>query len=253
MVPAARFDNWQRLSLTLAAPVAVWGALAFHTVARKNLRHATATMDTLISMGVLAAFGWSLWALFAGDAGMPGMRMAFTFSMAPRAGSEHIHLAIASARTVFILLGVYFEAHAKRRSGAALHALLELGAKDVAILTSTADGDVESRLEVAQLTVGMRFVVRPGEKVATDGAVVDGTSAIDATLLTGESVPIEVSPGDTVIGATVNAGGHLVVRATRVGASTQLAQIARLVVDAQSGKAAVQRLADRVAGVFVPV
>ncbi|WP_407343159.1 heavy metal translocating P-type ATPase [Pengzhenrongella phosphoraccumulans] len=252
MVPVAQFDNWQWLSLTLAAPVAMWGALPFHTAAWKNLRHGAATMDTLISMGVAASFGWSLWALFVGSAGMPGMRMGFTFFSAPGAGSEQIYLEIASALTVFILLGRYFEAHAKRRSGAALHALLALGAKDVGVLAATADGDVESRIAVAQLTVGMRFVVRPGEKIATDGVVVEGTSAIDAALLTGESVPVEVGPGDPVTGATVNAGGRLVVRATRVGADTQLAQIARLVVDAQSGKAAVQRLADRVSGIFVP-
>jgi Cu+-exporting ATPase len=253
MVPVLQFDNWQWLSLTLAAPVVVWGALPFHRTTWKNLRHATATMDTLISMGVLAAFGWSLWALFLGGAGMPSMRMSFTFLPEPGAGSTQIYLEIASALTVFILLGRYFEAHAKRRSGAALHALLELGAKDVGVLRETADGDIESRIPIERLGVGMRFVVRPGEKIATDGVVVTGTSAIDAALLTGESVPVEVAPGDPVTGATVNAGGRLVVRATRVGADTKLAQIARLVVEAQSGKAAVQRLADRVSGIFVPV
>ncbi|MGV8977587.1 MAG: heavy metal translocating P-type ATPase [Cellulomonas sp.] len=253
MVPVVQFDNWQWLSLALAAPVVVWGALPFHLTAWKNLRHASATMDTLISMGVLAAFGWSLWALFFGKAGMPGMRMGFTFVPDRGAGSEQIYLELASALTVFILLGRYFEAHAKRRSGAALHALLELGAKDVGVLRPGPDGDVESRIPIDQLGVGDRFVVRPGEKIATDGVVIEGASAIDAALLTGESVPIEVGPGDMVSGATVNAGGRLVVRATQVGAGTKLAQIARLVVEAQSGKAAVQRLADRVSGIFVPV
>ena len=253
MVPALQFDNWQWLSLTLTAPVVVWGALPFHRAALKNLRHASATMDTLISMGVTAAFGWSLWALFVGDAGTPGMRMGFTLIPQAGSGTSEIYLEIAAALTVFILLGRYFEAHAKRRSGAALHALLEMGAKDVAVLRTTPDGDAEQRIPIEELGVGDRFVVRPGEKVATDGIVVEGTSAIDAALLTGESVPVEVGPGDTVTGATVNAGGRLVVRATRVGADTQLAQIARLVVEAQSGKAAVQRLADRLSAVFVPV
>ena len=253
MIPPLQFDNWQWLSLTLAAPVVVWGALPFHRAAWKNLRHATATMDTLISMGVIAAFLWSLWALFLGEAGMPGMRMDFTLFPEPGAGSTEIYLEIAAALAVFILLGRYFEAHAKRRSGAALRALLELGAKDVAVLRPGPGGDVESRIPIEELQVGDRFVVRPGEKVATDGTVVEGTSAIDAALLTGESVPIEVGPGDSVTGATVNAGGRLIVKATRVGADTKLAQIARLVVDAQSGKAAVQRLADRLSAVFVPI
>ncbi len=253
MVPPLQFDNWQWLSLTLAAPVVVWGAMPFHRAAWKNLRHATATMDTLISMGVLAAFAWSLWALFLGDAGMPGMRMDFTLFPEPGAGSSEIYLEIAAALAVFILLGRYFEAHAKRRSGAALRALLELGAKDVAILRPGPDGAAEVRVPIEELVVGDRFVIRPGEKVATDGVVVEGTSAIDAALLTGESVPVEVGPGDPVTGATVNAGGRLVVEASRVGADTKLAQIARLVVDAQSGKAAVQRLADRLSAVFVPI
>ncbi|NTW38373.1 MAG: copper-translocating P-type ATPase [Cellulomonadaceae bacterium] len=253
MVPVLQVDNWQWLSLTLASPVVVWGALPFHRAAWKNLLHATATMDTLISMGVIAAYAWSLWALFLGDAGMPGMRMDFTLFPEPGAGSTDIYLEIAAALTVFILLGRYFEAHAKRRSGAALRALLELGAKDVAILRAGPGGDTETRVPIDQLGVGDRFVVRPGEKVATDGVVLEGTSAIDAALLTGESVPVEVSPGDPVTGATVNAGGRLVVQATRVGSDTKLAQIARLVVDAQSGKAAVQRLADRLSAVFVPI
>jgi len=249
MVPAAQFDAWQWLSLTLAAPVVVWGALPFHRAAWVNLRHGAATMDTLISVGVLAAFGWSLYALFWGAAGEIGMTHGFSWTAEPGAGDAQIYLEVAAGVTVFILTGRYLEARAKRRSGAALRALLELGAKDVAVLR---DG-VEVRVPIEELVVGDRFVVRPGEKVATDGVVADGTSAIDASLLTGESVPVEVGPGDAVAGATVNAGGRLVVTATRVGADTALAQIATLVQDAQNGKAPVQRLADRVAAVFVPV
>src|SRR5690606_33727056 len=223
-------------------------ALPFHRAAWANLRHATATMDTLISVGVTAAFGWSVWALFWGDAGMPGMTMSFSLDVERGAGTDEIYLEVASAVTVFILAGRYFEARAKRRSGAALRALLELGAKDVAVLRDGA----EVRVPVDQLAPGDLFVVRPGEKVATDGVVEEGSSAIDASLLTGESVPVEVGPGDAVVGATVNAGGRLVVRATRVGADTELAQIARLVTEAQTGKAPVQRLADRISAVFVP-
>jgi Cu+-exporting ATPase len=251
MVTALQFDAWQWLSLTLAAPVVVWGAAPFHRAAWTNLRHGAATMDTLISVGTLAAFGWSLYALFLGDAGDPALRHGFSLRPERGMGSSQIYLEVAAGVTVFLLAGRYFEARAKRRSGAALRALLELGAKDVAVLRG--GGHVEERIPVDQLAVGMRFVVRPGEKVATDGVVEDGTSAIDASLLTGESVPVEVGPGDQVTGATVNAGGRLVVRATRVGADTALAQIARLVEDAQTGKAAVQRLADRVSAVFVPV
>ncbi|MET0578204.1 MAG: heavy metal translocating P-type ATPase, partial [Ilumatobacteraceae bacterium] len=249
MVPALQFDDWQWLALTLAAPVAVWGAWPFHVAAGRNLRHATATMDTLISLGVLAAFGWSLYALFLGDAGEPGFRHGFSWTAERGMGASQIYLEVAAGVTTFILLGRWFEARAKRRSGAAMTALLELGAKDVAVLR---DG-VELRIPVAGLVIGDRFVVRPGEKVATDGVVEDGSSAIDASLLTGEPVPVEVGPGDAVTGATVNAGGRLVVRATRVGGDTQLAQIGRLVRDAQTGKAPVQRLADRVSGVFVPI
>lgn len=249
MVPPLQFDNWQWLSLTLAAPVVVWGALPFHRAAWVNLRHGASTMDTLISLGTLAALGWSLYALFIGEAGDPGMKMAFEFTIERGSGAHEIYLEAASAVTTFILAGRYFEVRSKRRSGAALRALLGLGAKDVAVLR---DG-VEERVSVDELVVGDRFVVRPGEKVATDGVVEDGSSAIDASLLTGESVPIEVGPGDVVTGATVNAGGRLVVRATRVGADTQLAQIARMVTDAQNGKAEVQRLADRISAVFVPV
>ncbi|MCW2609798.1 MAG: heavy metal translocating P-type ATPase, partial [Cryptosporangiaceae bacterium] len=249
MVPPLQFEFWQWLSLTLAAPVVVWGAWPFHRATWTNLRHRAATMDTLISIGVLAAFGWSLYALFLGGAGMSGMTMPFTLVPSRGSGAEEIYLEVASAVTVFILAGRYFEARAKRRSGAALRALLELGAKDVAVLR---DG-VEVRLPAGELAVGDEFAVRPGEKLATDGVVVTGTGAVDASMLTGESVPVEVGPGDAVVGATVNAGGRLVVRATRIGADTQLAQMARLVEDAQNGKADVQRLADRVSAVFVPV
>jgi Cu+-exporting ATPase len=249
MVPALQFTNWQWLSLTLAAPVVVWGALPFHRAAWANARHGAATMDTLISVGTLSAFAWSVWALFFGEAGTPGMKMPFSLDVSRGSGEHEIYLEVAAAVTVFILAGRYFEARAKRRSGAALRALLELGAKDVAVVR---DGR-EERVPVEQLTAGMRFVVRPGEKIATDGVVEEGTSAIDASLLTGESVPVEVGPGDSVAGATVNAGGRLVVRATRVGADTSLAQMARLVTEAQNGKAPIQRLADRVSAVFVPV
>ncbi len=248
MIPALQFDAWQWLSLTLAAPVVVWGAWPFHRAAWANLRHGAATMDTLISVGTLAAFGWSLYALFLGDAGELTMRHGFSLAPERGMGSSQIYLEVAAGVTLFILAGKYMEARAKRRSGAALRALLELGAKDVAVLRDGA----EMRIPVEQLAVGDRFVVRPGEKVATDGVVDEGSSAIDASLLTGEAVPIEVGPGDEVTGATVNAGGRLVVRATRVGADTLLAQIGRMVEDAQSGKANVQRLADRVSAVFVP-
>jgi Cu+-exporting ATPase len=250
MIPPLQFDNWQWLALQLATPVVVWGAWPFHRAAWANLKHATATMDTLISVGVLAAWVWSLYALFFGDAGMTGMTMELDLIPDPGAGADELYLEVASAVTVFILAGRYFEARAKRRAGAALTALLELGAKDVAVLD--ADG-AERRVPVEQLHVGDRFVVRPGEKVATDGIVEEGQSAVDQSVLTGESVPVEKGPGDEVAGATVNAGGRLVVRATKVGSDTALAQIARLVTDAQSGKAPVQRLADRVSGVFVPI
>ncbi|MDG4803292.1 heavy metal translocating P-type ATPase [Micromonospora sp. WMMD980] len=249
MVPAWQFDHWQWASLTLAAPVVVWGGLPFHRAALVNLRHGAATMDTLVSLGTLAAFGWSLWALFLGDAGMPGMTHPFRFDITRGDGAGNIYLEAAAGVTVFILAGRYFEARAKRTAGSALRALLELGAKDVAVRR----GGQEVRVPVDQLAVGDRFVVRPGEKIATDGMVEEGTSAVDAGMLTGESVPVEVGPGDAVVGATVNAGGRLVVRATRIGGDTQLAQMARLVEAAQTGKAAVQRLADRISGVFVPI
>ncbi|MFE4408039.1 heavy metal translocating P-type ATPase [Streptomyces sp. NPDC056821] len=249
MVPAFQFTNWQWLSLTLAAPVVVWGGLPFHRAALTNARHGAATMDTLVSIGTLAAFGWSLWALFLGDAGMPGMRHEFRLTVSRVDAASTIYLEVAAGVVAFILLGRYLEARSKRRAGAALRALLELGAKDVSVLRDGA----EARIPVAALAVGDRFVVRPGEKIATDGAVVEGSSAVDASMLTGESVPVDVGPGDTVTGATVNAGGRLVVEATRIGADTQLARMAQLVEDAQSGKAEVQRLADRISAVFVPV
>ncbi|MDN5747563.1 MAG: heavy metal translocating P-type ATPase [Pseudonocardia sp.] len=254
MVPALQFTYWQWISLTLAAPVVTWAAWPFHRAAWANLRHGAATMDTLVSVGVLAAFLWSLWALLFGTAGVPGMThtfelTSFDLSGGPSDGAGNIYLEVAAGVTTFILAGRYFEARSKRRAGAALRALLELGAKDVGVVR---DG-VEVRIPTAQLAVGDRFVVRPGEKIATDGVVEDGSSAVDASMLTGESVPVEVSPGDAVTGATVNAGGRLVVRATRVGSDTQLAQMARLVEDAQTGKAEVQRLADRISGVFVPI
>ncbi|MEU1254059.1 heavy metal translocating P-type ATPase [Streptomyces chartreusis] len=248
MIPALQFDNWQWLALTLASPVVVWGGLPFHRAAFTNARHGAATMDTLISMGTLAAFGWSLWALFLGDAGMPGMHDTFEFTASRVDGASQIYLEVASGVVTFILLGRYLEARSKRRAGAALRALMELGAKDVAVLR---DGR-EVRVPVEGLAVGDRFVVRPGEKIATDGTVVEGASAVDAALLTGESVPVDVTVGDAVTGATVNAGGRLVVEATRVGADTRLARMARLVEDAQNGKAEVQRLADRISAVFVP-
>ncbi|MFC9893141.1 heavy metal translocating P-type ATPase [Nocardia sp. NPDC127579] len=249
MIPALQFSNWQWLSLTLAAPVVVWGALPFHRAAWTNLRHGAATMDTLVSMGTLAAFAWSLYALFWGTAGTPGMKHPFEFTISRMDGTGNIYLEAAAGVTTFILAGRFFEARSKRRAGAALRALLELGAKEVSVLR----GGSEQRIPVEQLAVGDRFVVRPGEKIATDGVVVEGSSAVDASMLTGESVPVEVGPEDTVVGATVNVGGRIVVRATRIGSDTQLAQMAKLVEDAQNGKAQAQRLADTISGIFVPI
>ena len=248
MVPALQFRNWQWASLALAAPVAVWGAWPFHRAAYVNARHGAATMDTLISVGVSAAFAWSLYALFFGAAGTPGLHTTFTL-LAGGASADAIYLDVAAGVTVLILTGRYLEARAKRRSGAALRALLSMAAKDVVVLR---DGR-ENRVPVSQLAVGELFVVRPGEKIATDGVVESGNSAVDTSLLTGEPVPVEVSPGDPVTGACVNTSGRLVVRAARVGADTQIAQMARLVTEAQGGKAPVQRLADKIAAVFVPV
>ena len=247
MVPALQFRNWQWASLALASPVAVWGAWPFHRAAAVNARHGAATMDTLVSVGVAAAYLWSLYALFFGTAGQPGMRMSFAW-LARGAGADATYLEVASGVTALILLGRYLEARAKRRSGAALRALLSLGAKDVAVLRDGA----EQRIPVGQLAAGEQFLVRPGEKIAADGVVVSGSSAVDTSMLTGEPVPAEAGPGDSVAGGCVNSGGRLIVRATRVGADTQLAQMARLVAEAQAGKAPVQRLADRISAVFVP-
>ncbi|OBG16645.1 copper-translocating P-type ATPase [Mycolicibacterium celeriflavum] len=249
MIPALQFTNWQWLSLTLAAPVVVWGAWPFHRAAWANLRHGSATMDTLISMGTVAALGWSVYALFWGTAGTPGMTHPFSLVLSRTDGSGSVYFEVAAGVTTFILAGRYFEARSKRRAGAALRALLELGAKDVVVRS----GGEEQRIPLDQLAVGDEFVVRPGEKIATDGVVVEGASAVDASMLTGESVPVDVGPGDEVVGATVNVDGRLVVRARRIGTDTQLAQMARLVEDAQNGKAQAQRLADRISGVFVPI
>ncbi|MFE7747887.1 heavy metal translocating P-type ATPase [Streptomyces sp. NPDC057428] len=283
MVPALQFDNWQWLSLTLASPVVVWGGLPFHRAAWANLRHGAATMDTLVSLGTLAAFGWSLWALFLGDAGMPGMRHGFDLTVSRSDPSATIYLEVAAGVTAFLLLGRYLEARSKRKAGAALRALLHLGAKDVTVLRPRTGGSpgtgrqpeaeappgatgqaasltdasaqdfTEVRVPVGALLVGDRFVVRPGETIATDGTVVEGFSAVDVSMLTGESLPVDTSPGDSVAGGTLNASGRLVVEATRIGSDTQLARMARLVEDAQNGKASAQRLADRISAVFVPV
>ncbi|HEU4806624.1 MAG TPA: heavy metal translocating P-type ATPase [Homoserinimonas sp.] len=249
MVPAWQFTNWQWLSLVLAAPVVVWGGFPFHRASWTNLRHGAATMDTLITVGTGSALLWSLYALFFGDAGMPGMTHGFEFSLTPGSGSANIYLEVAAAVTVFVLAGRYFEKRSKRQAGAALHALLDLGAKEVSVLRDGA----EVRVAADSLAVGDEFIARPGEKIATDGTVVHGRSAINRSMLTGESLPVEVEPGDTVVGATANVGGRLLIKATRVGADTQLAQMAKLVEQAQTGKAEVQRLADRVSGIFVPI
>ena len=249
MIPLLQFTYWQWLALTLTAPVAVWGAWPFHRAAFVNARHGAATMDTLISVGVIAAFGWSLYALFFGMAGMPGMHMTFTLFGSPEAGSGEIYLEVAALVTVFILAGRYAEARAKKSSTEALRALLHLGAKNATRLV----GGVEQLVPVSQLIVGDRVLVRPGEKIPSDGLVVDGASAIDASMLTGESVPVEVTTGSRVVGATVNVGGRLIVEITRIGADTELARMQRLMDEAQTGKAKVQRLADRVSGVFVPI
>jgi Cu+-exporting ATPase len=249
MFPVFQFDYWQWASLTLAAPVVLWAAWPFHLAAWTNLRHGAATMDTLVSLGTLSALLWSLYALFLGTAGTPGMTHPFELTVKPTDGAANIYLEVAAGVTMFLLAGRYFEKRSKRQAGAALRALLELGAKDVAVMRH----GVEVRIPTSELTEGDEFIVRPGEKIATDGVIVSGTSAVDASMLTGESVPVEVGEGDPVTGATVNAGGRLVVRATRVGSDTQLAHMAKLVEDAQSGKAQVQRLADQVSGIFVPI
>lgn len=249
MVPAWQFTYWQWFSLTLAAPVVVWGAFPFHKAAWTNLKHGAATMDTLVSVGTLAAFGWSIYALFWGTAGIPGLTHGFTFIASRGDGASHIYLEAAAGVTTFLLAGRYFEKRAKLKAGDALRALAEVGAKDVTVIV---DGR-ETRIPIEQLAVGQEFVVRPGEKIATDGVVVDGASAVDQAIITGESLPVQVAPGDDVVGGTVNADGRLIVRARAVGADTALAQISRLVTEAQTGKAPVQRLADRVSGVFVPI
>lgn len=249
MIPALQFTNWQWLSLALAGPVIIWAAWPFHKAAWANLKQGAATMDTLISMGTLAALLWSLYALFFGTAGVAGMTHPFELTIAPSDGAANIYLEVGAGVTMFILMGRYFEKRSKRQAGSALRALLELGAKEVSVLRN----GTEVKISTDDLQVDDEFIVRPGEKIATDGVVVSGTSAVDASMLTGESVPVEVIEGDTVTGATVNAGGRLVVRATRIGADTQLAQMAKLVEDAQTGKAEVQRLADRISGIFVPI
>jgi Cu+-exporting ATPase len=249
MIPALQFTYWQWASLAMAAPVILWAAWPFHKAAWTNLKHGAATMDTLISMGTSAAFLWSLYALFFGTAGTTGMTHPFEFALAPSDGAANIYLEVGAGVTMFILAGRYFEKRSKKQAGAALRALLELGAKEVSVLR----GGIETKIPVEDLQVGDEFIVRPGEKIATDGVVVSGTSAVDASMLTGEAVPVEVAAGDAVTGATTNAGGRLVVRATRIGSDTQLAQMAKLVEDAQTGKAEVQRLADRISGVFVPI
>jgi len=249
MVPAFQFRNWQWLSLMLTAPVVVWGGLPFHRATWAGLRHRTTTMDTLVSVGTIAAFGWSLYALFIGDAGMPGMRHGFSLTTPTGEGTSTIYLEAAAGVTAFLLTGRYLEARSKRAAGAALRALLQLGAKDVSVLR---DGR-ETSVPVEELRVGDLFVTRSGEKIATDGEVMEGSSAVDNSAMTGESVPVEVGPGSAVTGSAVNAGGKLVVRATRVGADTALAQLGRLVEQAQTGKAQVQRLADRVSAIFVPI
>ncbi|HET6692402.1 MAG TPA: copper-translocating P-type ATPase, partial [Miltoncostaeaceae bacterium] len=249
MIPALQFDNWQWVALQLATPVVVWGGWPFHRAAWTNLRHGAATMDTLVSIGTLAAWGWSVVALLWLGAGDPDMRMPFEWVIDPGAGADHIYLEVATVVTTFLLAGRWFEARAKRRAGAALRALLELGAKEASVL---GDDGSERRVAADDVAVGDRLVVRPGERIASDGVVEEGSSAVDASLLTGESLPVEVRPGDEVAGGTVNAGGRLVIRATRVGGDTALARIGRLVTEAQSGKAPVQRLADRISGWFVP-
>jgi Cu+-exporting ATPase len=253
MVPALQFVNWQWLSLTLAAPVVVWGAWPLHRAAWSNARHGTATMDTLVSTGVLAAFGWSLYSLFWGDAGRPGLKHPFSFLISRAEGSSTIYLEVAAGITVFILAGRHLEARSKREAGGAIRALLELGAREVSVLRGAAGHEREETIPTGSLVLGDRFVVRPGERIATDGVVDQGSSAVDHSMVTGEWMPREVAVGDPVVGGTVNVGGRLVVRATRLGADTVLAGIAALVREAQSGKASIQRLADRVAAVFVPV
>lgn len=258
MVPAWQFRGWQWLVAALALPVATWAASPFHRAAVRAARHGASTMDTLVSIGIVAATGWSLWALLLGGAGELGTTMTPTLWPAADDGMgmhvPELYFEVAAVVTTFLLAGRYAEHRSRRRAGDALRSLLDLGAKDVALLVTGPDGRrSEQRVPVGRLRAGDEFAVRPGEKVATDGVVVSGTSAVDTSLLTGEPVPVDVGPGDEVTGATINTGGHLVVRATRVGDDTRLAQIGRLVAAAQTGKAPVQRLADRISAVFVPV
>lgn len=249
MVPAWQFPWWQWISFAFTCVVVIWGAWPFHRATLLNLEHGNATMDTLISVGTLAAFGWSAYALLFGVAGEIGFTHPFEFRLVRHAPTANLYLEAAVGITTFMLLGRYLEARAKRRSGAALRALLDLAPSEVTLLTASG----ETVVDISQLHVGDRFVVRPGERVATDGRILSGHSALDTSTVTGESVPVEVGPGDAVVGATVNTDGRLVVEATRVGVDTQLAQVVRMVEAAQSGKAAVQRLADRVSAVFVPI
>ncbi|MCG7261220.1 cadmium-translocating P-type ATPase [Corynebacterium aurimucosum] len=248
MVPALQFQNWQWACLVLTTLVYVIGGAPFHRATWANLKHGAATMDTLITLGTTAAFGWSLYALFFGNAGMPGMTMHMTLR-SNDAQMDHIYLESVGMVITFLLLGRWFELKAKGRSSEALTTLLTMGAKEATVLR----GDTETRIPIGDLHEGDIFVVRPGEKIATDGVVLNGHSAVDESLLTGESLPVEVSPGSTVTGATINASGRLEVRATRVGSDTVLAQMGALVTAAQTSKAPVQRLADRIAAVFVPI
>ncbi len=253
MVPTWQFDYWQWLSLALATPVVVWGAWPFHRATAAGARHLATSMDTLVSIGIIAAFGWSLYALFFGSAGMVGMRHGFEFTLARGDASANIYLEVAAGVTTFLLAGRYLESRSTREAGAAMRALAELGAKHAILLIDGPLGPVEKQVDARTLAVGDVFLVRPGEKIATDGEVISGSSVVDRSVITGESVPADVSVGDRVIGATVNGGGTITVRATSVGADTQMAQIARLVAEAQNGKAGVQRLADVISAYFVPV
>lgn len=249
MVPVAQFNYWQWVSLVLATPVVLWGAWPFHRATLLNIRHGNTTMDTLISLGVSAAYLWSLYALIFGSAGDPAMRMTFSLMPNHSGGSSEIYFEVAAAVTVFLLLGRYLEVRAKEKSSAALTALMHLGAKEVRLLKA----GVESTIPIEQLRVGDHFVVRPGERIATDGVIVEGSSAVDASMITGESVPVDVDPGSSVVGSTINENGRLVIQATAIGSDTALARITAMVEQAQAGKAPVQRLADRVSTIFVPV
>ncbi|WP_374064039.1 heavy metal translocating P-type ATPase [Corynebacterium belfantii] len=243
-----QFNNWQWLAFALASPVYFWGGWPFHRATLRNLRHGSFTMDTLISLGTSAAYLWSVWALFIGNAGDPAMRMHMSFTAHAHGGVDEIYLESAAMVIVFLLLGRWFETRAKGRSGEALRSLLNLGAKDAAVIRDNR----EVRIPIQSLQVGDVFVVRPGEKIATDGVVVEGTSAVDQSMITGESVPVEVSQGSHVTGATMNTSGRLLVTAQRVGADTTLAAMGRLVAEAQSNKAPVQKLVDKISQIFVP-